>query len=252
VPALANPELRLVGRQPEREQCVLEDLEVRGDGRPRRPSVARDPGHVHDLGVVERRDREETGEAGQVAHQGLGLYLFPQVELSVGGESLAAVGSHPDHGQRAKAKRVVEVEVLAQLFGQEWMKLTTHGTAGEEVGPGGLEPAGAGAAENEAQVPLLDVAMHLVQQGRQPLYLVQHDERAWSEAPQLPGEAARVGEVGLEQCLVQQVDPIGVGEHGAQPCALAHAPRPEEEERAPRRGQNPGVLTGGHYAVILP
>jgi len=98
-----------------------------------------------------------------------------QVELGVGSESLAAVGRRPDDGKGAVPERLVEVEVLPQLLRQKRVEMAARGAPGEQIGPCGLELAGARSTEDEAKPPILDVAMDLVEQRREALDLV-HDD----------------------------------------------------------------------------
>ena len=98
-----------------------------------------------------------------------------QVELGVGGESLAAVGRRPDDGKGAVPERLVEVEGLSQLLRHKGVEVAAHGTPGEQIGPRGLELAGARSTEDEAKPPILDVTMDLVEHRWEALDLV-HDD----------------------------------------------------------------------------
>jgi hypothetical protein len=53
--------------------------------------------------------------------------------------------------------------------------------------------------------------------------------------PQLPGEAPDVGEMGLTEGLVQDVDPVRLREDAAQPGALP-TPRGPKRKNDPRGG----------------
>jgi len=148
-------------------------------------------------------------------------------------------------------KRLVEVEVPAELFGQEGMEVPPHGSSGQEVRPRGLELAGTGAAEDEPQAAVLDVTVDLVPQRREALHLVHDDQRPRRQAAQLARECAGVRKVGLVERLVEQVDPVGPREDATEPGALAHAARPEEKERPLGRGHDPRVEHVAQLVVIL-
>ena len=57
---------------------------------------------------------------------------------------------------------------------QKGVEVAAQGTPGEQIGPRGLELAGARSTEDEGKPPILDVAMALVEQRREALDLV-HD-----------------------------------------------------------------------------
>jgi len=105
---------------------------------------------------------QKAGEPRQVSDERLRLDFLLQVELGVGGESLAAVGRRPDDGKGAVPQRLVEVEVTTQFLRQKGVEVAAYGTPGQQIGPRGLELAGARSTEDEAKPPILDVAMDLV------------------------------------------------------------------------------------------
>jgi len=86
-----------------------------------------------------------------------------------------------------------------------------NGASGEEVRPLALELACARPAEDETEAPLLDEAVHLVQEVGQALNLVDHHGAPGGNGPQLVGEERDTGEVRLVARLIEQVDPVGRG-----------------------------------------
>jgi hypothetical protein len=93
--------------------------------------------------------------------------------------------------------------------------------------------------------------VHLVQQGRHALHLVQHDDALRWQAAQLHGEQAGIGEERLITRLVQQVNNIGIGKLLPRPSALARAANAEQEKASLRRRQQAAVING-RSVVILP
>ena len=82
--------------------------------------------------------------------------------------------------------------------------------------------------------PLLDVAVHFVEESGQALHFVEDDGRLVRESAQFGREAARIGEKALEQTFLQQIEAVGVREEQTKPSALAGAARAEEKKRATR------------------
>lgn len=92
--------------------------------------------------------------------------------------------------------------------------------------------------------------MDLVQQRGDALHLVD-DDHAVAQRLQLAGEAPDVGEVGLVERFVEQIDDVRLGKGRPQPRALPRPAGPEQEEGALRRREQAGVGGRVHHAVIL-
>ena len=162
-----DAEAGFVGRQHEREQRVLQNRQVSLHGIAGHAGVARQPRDVRDLSMEECRHREEAREARQVAHERLGLNLLFQVQLRVCLQRVAAVGCRPHDGQTAPMQDGIEIEVGAQLFGQERVHEALDSPSRQKVGAARLQLAGARSAEREAQAAGFHVPVHFVEQRRQ-------------------------------------------------------------------------------------
>jgi hypothetical protein len=91
--------------------------------------------------------------------------------------------------------------------------------------------------------------MDFIQERGQPLHLVQNHKEAVFEASQLAREDTDVGEIGLVERFVEQIDAMGSRKGGRKPRALSGAPGSEEKERTPRRLQEATI--SDHVAVIM-
>ena len=227
---LPDPQARRDGRQRRGEQRVGEDLEVAVDGGAGDPGVAGERRRVHGLGVHQRRHRQEPHEAPEVAHGGFGPDLLPQVQLRVALEGGAPVRGGPHERDGAEAQCLVEVEVAAEFGRREGVHGLAQRPAGEQVGAGGLQLAGAGAQQGEAHAALGDLAVNLVEDAGDALHLVDHHPVAGADTRQQPAEQRRVGQQVGEQRLVEQIEPLGAGQRLADPRALANPTHAEQEE----------------------
>ena len=194
--------------------------------------------------MEEGGDGQEAGEAGQVAHQALGLDLFAQVHPGIRFQGLVASLGRPDDGQEAVAHGLVEVEGGAQLGGDEGVHGPVQGATGEQIDPRLPQLPGARPAQHEALPALLDEAMDLVEQAGQALHLVQHHPAVPVDSPQLGGEESGIGQKALVGGLGEQVDHVGVGEGHAQPGALADAAGSHQEEALTGCPEDAGVVHG--------
>ena len=89
--------------------------------------------------------------------------------------------------------------------------------------------------------------MHFVEQGRQPLHLVDDHPFTRREVLDGIGEDRRIREQILVQPLVEQIDVHGTRERRARPRALARTPHAEQKEALSRRfGQ---AAIAGHHDV---
>ena len=86
------------------------------------------------------------------------------------------------------------------------------------------------------------MAMHFVEQARQPLYLVHEHPSAGGDCLQLTGKSSHVRQVALVQGLVEQVDAMRIGVFVAHPGRLAGPARTEQEEGRARCGQDAGSV----------
>src|SRR5207249_7961766 len=95
-------------------------------------------------------------------------------------------------------------------------------------------------------------AVDLIEERRDALHLIEHDDPIGLERPQLQPEQCGVGRQRLIPALVEQVDDVGIGEGLQGPRALTNAAHAIQEEASPGRGENPSVSALCHYVVIIP
>ena len=119
----------------------------------------------------------------------------------------------------------------------------------EQVDAGRLELARARSEQGEPEPPVLDEAVHLVEEIGQALDLVDDDPVARGNRLELRREERRIDEVVLVPPLVQEVDAKRIRELPPSPRALAGAAHPKEEEALPGRPGQPRVGYIGHHAV---
>ena len=68
-----------------------------------------------------------------------------------------------------------EIKVCAEFLRRQPVQLVAHGPSAEQVGPSAPHLAGTGAAEGETQPSVFDQPMHLVEQRRYLLNLINDD-----------------------------------------------------------------------------
>ena len=162
-------------------------------------------------------DGQKTNETGQIAHEGFRPDLFPEVELRITLQYPTTLVRGPHQGDAAVSEHVFQVEIVAELPWRQWVHRLADGPAGQQVRAGHLELARAGTEQGEAQAALLDQAVHLVQQGRNALHLIDNDPIArCAGGNQLP-EQRRVGQQVVEQGFIQQVETQCLGQGRASP-----------------------------------
>ena len=195
MPALLDAKPGLEAGQQPGEVGVRQDVQVAGNRGPRHTRVPREAGDVDHLPVEKRGDRQETREARQVANQRLRLDLLLQIELGVGLQALAGILRLPDDGKAALAQHPAEVEVAPEFLGEERKHQAPHARPASRFVPACLQLARARSQQHEAQAPLLDEAVHFVQQRRQPLDLVDDDPAPRGTAASSRPKQARVAQV---------------------------------------------------------
>ncbi len=72
-------------------------------------------------------------------------------------------------------EHAIEIELTPQLGGRQAVKLVTHRASAEKVGCAPFHLACARATERKTETSILDQPMHLIEQGRHLLDLVDHD-----------------------------------------------------------------------------
>ena len=130
-------------------------------------------------------------------------------------------------------ERPQQIEV-GDLPPGERVKREPPGAAAEQVGPPPLQLAGARPAEDEREPIVLYQPVDLVQQGRNPLDLVQHDGptagrrvqglHAFREHPRRPGELQ-------QEPGVKKIETRGPGKLLFEERGLPGLPRPPQERR---------------------
>jgi hypothetical protein len=141
-------------------------------------------------------------------------------------------------GSEPNCNTGVDVEVVAHLTSGEREEAAVDHPACQQIGVAALELPGARARQREADPAAVShqQVLHLVEQRRQFLHLVDDDPRLRRQGVDLLGETAGIAGQANELAIVQEVDPVRLGQNGSQPGRLAGAARAEEEERAIRQG----------------
>ena len=118
---------------------------------------------------------EQPREAADVPHERLRLHLFAEVRIGIGaqvGRPRRGVTLRVDAGQRAVGQRAVQVEVGAELAGEQRMQVVDVNPSREQIRPAApqLARTRSGEQEAKAQRPLIEEDLHGVQQCRHALH----------------------------------------------------------------------------------
>ena len=155
--------------------------------------------------------------------------LFAEVRLYVAleerGRPLLDVGCR----QLSVARGPRHVEIAAELARRQWMHAQGERAAREQVDVAAFQRARARPRQGEAKLAPLDQPMHLVEDGRNLLDLVEHDPAAVALRHHGVEPLRRREQRGVDVGL-QKVDEDGVRESVPEPARLAGAPRTEEKE----------------------
>ena len=235
-PPLAPP---AIGGQPSPQQRVFQDSEIALGRGARHAALTGDVRDVDDLAVAQGRGVQEAREGGQVADEALRGDLLPEVVGHIGVEQTPGPARPVYPGQIAVVEHPAQVEVAAELAGRQAAQLQTDGAAAEQVRGPATHLARAGAAQREAEAPVLHEPVHLVEQGGHLLHLVYDDlaRRVRRVRLYLLAQKLGVGRVSTELVALEQVDPagvrVGLPEQGRLPRL---AGTPQEERLGSRRG----------------
>ena len=238
--------------QEDAEQGIDENLKVFPHGLGIDAAVAGHAAEVEQLPVTERQRVEEPRERRHVARQPFVEHFLLEVIVDVAGERAAVLRRVVVLRDQAAIERAQQVE-RRNLRPRQGMQPEAPGAAAEQVGAPALQLAGAGAAQHEAQAGVFDQTMHLVEQGRHFLHLVDDDrfgpdrggERAHAvgEAPRRPRELQ-------QQPGVEQVEAGGTREQPPQQGRLAGLARPPQERRlAARQRQVEGAAVWRQFVT---
>ena len=236
-----HPEPRLERGEAERKQGVLEDVQVTLHGGARDAAVARDAGYVDDLTVVKGGNRQEARESRKISHQPLRPDLLAEVKPDIALEHGAPFVGDPDQGDCSRVEGGIEVEVVAEFGRGQGVHRLVQRPTGEQVDAGGFELSRARSEQGEVETPILDVAVHLVEEIGKALDLVDHDPAARRHGLEIRGEEGRIGEVVLVAGLFEQIDVRRVGKLPSRPGALADPADAEEKEALPGRSHEPRI-----------
>ena len=98
--------------------------------------------------------------------------LFPQVQLSIGFENFTTVVRSPDQGNAAVPEHILQDEIGAKFLRNQRVHGLTICPPGQQVCARGFEFSCTGAEQGKAQAAFLYQSMHLIQQRRNALYLI--------------------------------------------------------------------------------
>ena len=122
---------------------------------------------------------------------------------------------------------------------------------GEQVDAGRLELSRARSEQGEAEAPILDMAVHFVQEIGQALDLVDDHPAARGRRLEIHGEEGWIGEVVLVAGLVEQIDVGRIRKLPSRPGALANPADAQEKEALPGWPDQPRIRLSRHVAVIF-
>ncbi len=241
---LLDPRSRAPSRQPGADQRIDEHFEIARHGRPGDARVSRHTCDVDHLCIAQRRDLQESSEASDVLDQRLLLHLLAQIGADVGLEHVDGLFRFTaDLGQQARGQQLLEIEVELQLGRSQREELACDRAPRKHVRFESPELSRAGSAHREAVAlaVLGDQGMHLVEQRRQPLDLVDDDPCPFRQRLDTRPEGVRpLGQLEHER-HAQQIEPCRLRKPLAQPGALAGAARTEQEERLAGQRQRPCI-----------
>ena len=238
------------GEHEKPDERVGKDVEVGAYRGGRHTGVARHVGEVELLAVAHRRDLQEAREVDEVADQRLAPYLFSQVGIDVSVELLLRVFGVVYLRQPAVKEVPAEVE-LRDLRGSQREQVRLPRPPAEQVHAAALELAAARPAQHEVHSLRLYQVVHLVEQDRQLLDLIDHDHRRIRRniGAALGHDLAQSRRIlGKRQVLAaaQQVYDRARVELPAQQRGLAGAPRTEQKQRLSCRELSDGQRSRIH------
>ena len=227
------------GRHAERHQRVLQDLQVAAGGFVPQGRVLAEGVRVDDAAGGAGDEVEQPREAADVADERLGLHFFPQVGVGVGaqvGRPRRRVALGVDAGKRAVRERTVQLEVGADLAGEQRVQVVDVDPSREQIRLTAPELASArpGEQESEARRASIEEHLHGVEQRRHALHLVdEHRCGGRRRGQELVLEPFRMADEVAERAGTRQIE-AEVGLQRGEQCGLADLARAEQED-APRR-----------------
>ena len=239
------------------DEAVLEDLVIAGDGGVADTEVLRECAEAHDPPGFERGQLEEARERTDVTDERLRPDLVLEIPLHVSGEVALPIGGIRDATDSRKgAVQQPQIEWKLRLLGDaERVEPEQDETAGQEVdGRSAAEPPRGRSGKRKLRDTGVDRVLHDIEDGRNALNLVQHDERA--PLPALPRDGGDLAEKLSGGPLVTEAHfgdverDAKIERESGQQRGLARLPRAEEEhalaaaELPPERG-----LDGSRYVV---
>ena len=203
--------------------------------------------------VAERRGVQEAGERRQVAHQPLGRDFLPEIVGDVGVETPRRRGGLDHSRQVAVVQHAGQVEAVADLGRGQPPQLEPQRAPTEEIRGAPPHLPGARSAQREMDAAVLDQPMHLVEQGRRLLDLVDHHlpARRGPGRLDLLAQPLRVGHVAAELVHLEQVDPTCVRVTLPQQRRLAGLARTPQEERVLARWRERQVSFEHQSRIIM-
>jgi hypothetical protein len=236
---------------------IYEDLIVLLHGFRVDTAVARDVGVAREIAVGITHGLEEAREGGDVAGEPLIDDFLLEVVHDIGLQRAFVPRGQVVRRHEAPVENLQEIEVL-DLRGDQRVHLVPPGAPAQEVGAAPLELAGARAAEDEAQPPVLDEPVDFVQELGDLLDLIQDHrcvqlvgrdrQEALAEQRRALGELQH--EIGLEQ-----VEREALGKRRPEVGALPRLARAPEKGRLPGRQGHPqdpfDANHSGVYSVLV-
>ncbi len=218
------------------QQRVDENLEVLAHRLGVDPAIPRDVAVVHQLAVTVGQGVEEPRERGDVAGQPLVEHLLLQVVVDVAGEGTPILSRVVVLGHQSPVQRPQQVE-LRDLRPRQGMEGKAPRAAAQQVRAPALQLPGARSTQHEADALVLDHAVHLVEQGRHALHLVDDHgsgaggvvqrQHALRQRPGCPRQLQH-------QSRVQEVEADGSGKPHTQQGRLAGLAGAPQERRLSR------------------
>ena len=185
--------------------------------------------------MAEAQRVEEAREGRRVAGEPLVEDLLLQVVVDIPGQSAAMVRGIVVLRHEPPIQRPQQIE-LGDLRPRERMQREPPRPSAQQVGPAPLQLPGARSTEHERLVVPLDEPVHLVEQGRHLLHLV--DDDGTTAATSVEGQHPLGEQPGFAREIesgtgLEQVEADGVREPFGQQRRLSRLARPPQEGRLP-------------------
>ena len=221
-----------IRRKPSPEQRVFQNLEVALRRVTRYGALTGDVREVHDLPIAQRGDIQKVRERRKISHQTLRGDFLLEIICDVRIEHARGPARLVDPRKVPVVEHPIQVEVAPDLVRRQTVEFVANGPSAEKIRRAPLDLTGARATEREVKPAILDEPMHLVEQRRYLLDLVDDDlaPRPGGISLQLLAEEFGPGDIAAELVGLEQVHPAPAAVCVPQQCALAGLARPPQEE----------------------